>query len=181
MVKILVPLAQGLEEIEAISIIDILRRGGVEVVSVGLDSLEITGSHKITIIADKLLQDISSHDFDGIVLPGGMPGTLHLKNNPKIISIIQKMYRENKLIGAICAAPMVLEKAGILEEKNFTIHPAVKDDISLIPKNLQFVKDGNIITGQASGAVTLFTLQIIKIIFGKEKMNEVNNGVLFKI
>jgi len=181
MINILVPLAQGLEEIEAISIIDILRRGNIEVTTVGLDSLEILGSHNIRFFADELLENINPAKYDGIVLPGGMPGTLNLKNNELIISIIQDFHKNKKFIGAICAAPMVLEKAGILEGKNFTIHPGVIDDIRLKPQKDQYIEDGNILTGQASGAATLFALQIVKKLQGENMMNMVNEGVLFKI
>jgi 4-methyl-5(b-hydroxyethyl)-thiazole monophosphate biosynthesis len=179
-IKILVPLAQGLEEIEAITIIDILRRADIDVTTVGLDALEIIGSHEIKIIADRLLNDIESEEYDGIVLPGGMPGTLHLRDNDKIISIIQQFHKDKKIIGAICAAPMVLEKAGILMDRKFTIHPGVISDISLTAQNRQVVKYKNIITGQASGAATLFALKIVRELQGELKMESVNNGVLFK-
>jgi 4-methyl-5(b-hydroxyethyl)-thiazole monophosphate biosynthesis len=178
--KILVPLAQGLEEVEAITIIDILRRGGLEVITVGLDTLTILGSHNITIMADQLLSEIDPEDFDGVVLPGGMPGTLNLKANDNIDIILKNFFQKNKFIGAICAAPMVLEKAGVLENKKFTIHPGVIDDISLKPINSPVVEDGNIITGQASGAATAFALKIVEKLQGKDKMEKVNNGVLFK-
>lgn len=180
MKKVLVPLAQGFEEIEAISIIDILRRGDLEVTTVGLYSLEIVGSHEIEILADALLADINPDEYDGIVLPGGMPGTLHLNENNEIVNIIKDYFKAGKFIGAICAAPMILEKAGILENKKFTIHPGVKDDISLKPLDAQVVEDGNIITGQASGAAVTFALKIVEKLQGIAKMEQVNKGVLFK-
>jgi 4-methyl-5(b-hydroxyethyl)-thiazole monophosphate biosynthesis len=181
MKKLIVPLAEGLEEIEAVSIIDILRRAEIEVTTAGLDSTRILGSHKITIEADELLEDLKPNNYDGIVLPGGMPGTLNLKNNPLIISVLQNFFDAGKLIGAICAAPMVLYEAGILEGKDFTMHPGVKDEIPLEAKNVQVVEDGNMVTGQASGAAVLFALTIVKKLQGQKKMDEVNQGVLYKI
>ena len=181
MKKILVPLAKGLEEIEAISIIDILRRGDIEVVTVGLDSVEILGSHNIKIIADTMLEKVSADSFDGIVLPGGMPGSLSLKKNAKILSIIQKYNQEGKLVGAICAAPMVLEEAGILDDRMFTIHPATIPNITLKPENQQVVEDGNIITGQASGAATLFGLTLVKYLQNHDKTLSVNKGMLYNL
>ena len=181
MTKILVPLAQGLEEIEAISIIDILRRGGAEVTTAGLDSTNILGSHNITILADKLLSNIDENDFAGIVLPGGMPGTLHLKNNPKVIKIIKKFHIEGKLVSAICAAPIVLFQAGILFDKKFTIHPGTRKEVPLQSETSQVVEDGNIITGQASGTATLFALTIVRKLFGQEKMDNVNKGVCYNL
>ncbi|MEA3522313.1 MAG: DJ-1 family glyoxalase III [Campylobacterota bacterium] len=180
MCKILVPLTQGHEEIEAISIIDILRRAEIDVTTVGLDSTKIIGSHNIEIKADILLEKIDANEFNGIVLPGGMPGTLHLKHSDSIKKIIQTMHQDDKFIGAICAAPMVLENAGILTDKKFTIHPGVIDDIDLTPESARVVEDGNIITGQASGAATLFALTIVKKLKGEKMMNKVNAGVLFK-
>ena len=178
--KILVPLAQGLEEIEAISIIDILRRGDLDVTTVGLDSLEVLGSHNIKIMADAMLVDIDPDKFDGIVLPGGMPGTLRLNENEIIESILRDYFKKDKFLGAICAAPMVLEKAGVLENKKFTIHPGVIEDITLSPLDSQVVENGNVVTGQASGAATAFALKVIEKLQGKEKMEQVNKGVLFK-
>ncbi|MFP4548204.1 MAG: DJ-1 family glyoxalase III [Fidelibacterota bacterium] len=181
MTKILVPLAEGLEEIEAISIIDILRRGGAEVTTAGLDALEIRGSHNIVIKADEILANLEHDNFDGVVLPGGMPGTLNLKNDTRLKTMIQKMNDAGKLVAAICAAPMVLFEAGVLKYKKFTIHPGEKDKVKYIPENQQVVEDGNLVTGQASGAAVLFALTLVKKLFGKEKMDAVNKGVLYKL
>lgn len=180
MKKILVPLAQGLEEVEAITIVDILRRGGAQVVTAGLDSKTILGSHKITIYADELLETVKNNEFDGIILPGGMPGSLHLKNDERVISLIKKLHQKEKLVAAICAAPMVLYQAGVLENKSFTIHPATRNEVPLNSQPTQIIEDGNIVTGQASGAATIFSLTLVKKLFGQEKMNEVNKGVCYK-
>ncbi len=180
MTKILVPLADGLEEVEAITIIDILRRGGADVVTAGLTAKTIHGSHDILIQADELIENLTIETFEGIVLPGGMPGTLNLKKNKYVLRALQKLNEQGKLIAAICAAPMVLYEAGILYGTTFTMHPGVEDDIPLTPKNEQVVEYGNIITGQASGAATFFALRLVEKLFGKEKMEAVNQGVLFK-
>ncbi|MBN2279878.1 MAG: DJ-1/PfpI family protein [Candidatus Marinimicrobia bacterium] len=180
MIKILVPLAPGLEEIEAIAIIDILRRSGATVVTAGLETRNILGSHQIPIIADELLENITASEYDGIVLPGGMPGTINLKNNDKVVALVQKFHTDGKLVAALCAAPMVLHQAGVLEGKKFTIHPGTKNEVPLQAENDQVVEDGNIVTGQASGAAILFSLTLVKKIFGEKKMEEVNRGVCYK-
>ena len=180
MAKILVPLAEGLEEIEAITIIDILRRGGADVTTAGLEALEIHGSHHISIKADEILANLEHETFDGIVLPGGMPGSLNLKNDTRLKTMIQKMDESGKLVAAICAAPVVLFEAGVLKYKKFTMHPGEKDKVKYIPQNKQVVVDGNLVTGQASGAAVLFALKLVEKLFGKEKMESVNQGVLYK-
>ncbi len=179
--KAIVPLADGLEEIEAITIIDILRRAKIEITTAGLTNNSILGSHNIKIESDTTIDKIDSDNFDIIVLPGGMPGTINLMNNQKVIQLIQDMNNSNKIIGAICAAPMVLYHAGILDNKKFTMHPGVIGKIPLSPLPDQIMEDGNIITGQASGAAVLFSLKLVEKICGSPVKQEVNKGVLYKL
>lgn len=176
--KLIVPLVKGFEEIEAITIIDILRRAEIDVISVGLKSLRVRGSHNIVVEADTNLEEVRNVDFDGIVLPGGMPGASNLKNDVRVIRMVKTLFKEGKLIAAICAAPLVLYEAGILDGKRFTVHPSVSDQISLNPLSEQVVVDENVITGRASGAALKFSFKIVEKLLGKDKVSEVNKSVL---
>ncbi len=169
--KIIVPLAEGFEEIEAVTIVDVLRRAEIEVITAFLDKNPVIGSHDIQVMADKNINDIEFNDLDGIILPGGMPGSENLKNSKTIIELIKKAYANNKLISAICAAPMVLGHAGILQEKNATCFPGFEVEL----KGAKHVKkpivtDGNIITGSAAGSAFQFALEIVNRLKGKDIM-----------
>ena len=122
--KVLVPLAEGVEEIEAITIIDVLRRANIEVVTASLtDNLEVKGAHNITIKADATLEKIMSYDFDAIALPGGYGGMNNLKSDIRIIDKIRTMFEDKKLVSAICASPIVLGEAGVITGK-YTCYPS---------------------------------------------------------
>src|SRR4030042_231753 len=110
--RILIPLANGFEEIEAINVIDILRRADVEVVTAGLKEGLVEGSHKVLVLPDTSLDNIDFRDFDGLVLPGGAPGFVNLGNDERILKMAKEMDRAGKYVAAICAAPSVLIKAG---------------------------------------------------------------------
>jgi len=178
LIKALVPLADGLEEIEAITIIDILRRAGVSVTTAALAKKRVHGSHAIDIIADESLMSLQEDKYNLIVLPGGMPGTKNLVKNTRILEIVKTLYSKQKLVAALCAAPLVLFRAGILESHKFTIHPSVANQIPLTPTSAPVVTDRNVITGQASGAALRFAFTIIRYLYGDEKVSVVNQGVL---
>ena len=179
--KIVVFLADGLEEIEAITSIDILRRAELDVTTVTLKNKQVHGSHDVDIMAEDELDNLVTSDFDGIVLPGGMPGSTNLRDDERVIDIVKKMDNQNKLVAAICAAPMVLAKAGILEDNKFTIHPGVEDQIDLKSTGARTFVDDNIITGIASGAALEFAFKIVEKLLGKEKVDEINQGVIAKL
>jgi 4-methyl-5(b-hydroxyethyl)-thiazole monophosphate biosynthesis len=176
--KLIVPLAEGFEEIEVITIIDILRRAEIDVISVGLKSLRVRGSHNILVEADTNLEEVKNTDFDGIVLPGGMLGVSNLKNDMRIIRMVKTLFKERKLITAICAAPLVLYEAGVLNGKKFTVHPSLSDQIPLYPLSEQVVVDENVVTGQACGAALKFSFKIVEKLLGRDKVSEVNKSVL---
>ncbi len=178
--KALVLLANGLEEIEAITIIDILRRGNIEVTTSSLDKIRVRGSHDIIIEADTNLSAVSSEIFDAIILPGGMPGSENLKNDRQVIQILKNMNNQGKIIAAICAAPMALYEAGLLDNKKFTMHPAVSEKIPLKCSSEQVICDQNIITGQASGAAIIFAFKIVENLLDLQSVNEINQSVLLK-
>ena len=179
MKKILFILAEGFEEIEALLPVDFLRRLNFEVAQTGLSNIEVVGSHEITVKTDGLLKDISS-DFDAIVLPGGMPGSVNLKDDLTVINVIKRFFKENKLVAAICAAPIVLDKAGILQGKKHTAHPAVKDSF----KNSTYTGnrieiDNNIITGKGPGVSAEFALSIAKYLGKGTEGQKLYNDMFF--
>lgn len=151
-------LADGFEEIEALGFIDILRRGEIEVKSVSVNGdITVSGSHNISVNADCTLNDIDLNCLDAVVLPGGMPGTLNLLNNQKVIDIINYSVKNDKYLGAICAAPMILGKLGILNGKVATCYPGFENELSgAVLSDAPVCKDGKIITSRGAGTVHNF-------------------------
>ena len=178
MPKVLVPLAQGCEEVEAVIIIDLLRRAKIEVVSAGLDDQPVTASRGVRLIADITLDQALEQEFDMIVLPGGMPGMTHLKNDPRIIALLQKMARAGKYTCAICAAPAVLAEAGLLAGKSATSYPGFLDNLpGVASKNDPVVRDGKVITSRGPGTAMDFALELIEVLAGKAQRDEVEAGL----
>jgi 4-methyl-5(b-hydroxyethyl)-thiazole monophosphate biosynthesis len=175
--KVLVPLADGFEEIEAVTIIDLLRRAGIDTVTASIGAATVKGSHGITVIADMLLDEKTR--FDAIVLPGGMPGSDNLKNDPQIISIIKEINNSGGLTAALCAAPIVLSEAGILKSRKFTCYPGFEKDI---PEGIcvkeSVVTDGSIITGMGAGPAPLFALEIIKYLTNEETAQKIKEQII---
>lgn len=182
MKKVLVALAPGFEEIETVTVVDILRRAGARVVLAGTEEGLIEGSRGVNIKADSHVDRIDHEDFDLIVLPGGQPGTTNLQKNARVLEILKHMHRANKQIAAICAAPMVLQTAGILNDCTVTSHPSVKENLLGVKySESRVVTAGNIITSRSPGTALEFALKLVEILFGKERMEVVNAGVLAKI
>jgi 4-methyl-5(b-hydroxyethyl)-thiazole monophosphate biosynthesis len=163
-------LSPGFEEMEAVVVIDLLRRAGdlSQVTVFGLNELSVTGNHGITIVADALLSDMDSSKYDTLVLPGGEPGVTNMENDPRVIDLIQEFRRDSKLIGAICAAPRLLERAGILEDCFVSAHPSQKDFF----KQGEYKPDSEvtnnfnrIVTAKAAGQVFYFAMELIRIIY----------------
>jgi len=179
--RVLVPLAQGCEELEAITIIDLLRRAGIEVISAGLDTENITASRGVKLIPDTDLESALKDDYDMIVLPGGLPGADHLDNDDRLKSALKKMANDDKYIAAICAAPKVLANTGLLKGKMATCYPGFLDDPELSGITLSdeaVVRDGKIITSRGPGTAMDFALELIKVLSGKGKMDEVEKGLV---
>lgn len=172
-------LAEGFEEIEALATVDILRRAEMDVKTVSVTGKkEVTGSHGITVIAD--ITDINLKDMDAAILPGGMPGTLNLKASDGVQSAIRYAFDNNKLMCAICAAPLVFGNAGFLKGKKATCYPGFeKELIGATALCEPVVKDGNIITSRGAGTAHLFAFEILKY-FGKEKeAAELYKGMIY--
>jgi 4-methyl-5(b-hydroxyethyl)-thiazole monophosphate biosynthesis len=183
MAKVLVPLAEGFEEIEAISLIDIMRRGGIDVKTAYLDdefsSDLVTGAHGITVQADVSLLNLNSDDFDMIVLPGGHEGTNRLVANHRVQELLKEFKLKDKWIGAICAAPLALYKAGVLGI-NYTCYPSVEKQIRQEGCNNvdDVVVDGKVMTSRGPGTAICFGLEIIKTLVGNETYEAVKKGTL---
>jgi len=179
--RVLVPLAQGCEELEAVTIIDLLRRAGIEVTSAGLDAGSVTASRGVTLIPDTDLESALKSNYDMIVLPGGLPGADHLDNDERIRSILKKMADDNKYTAAICAAPKVLANAGVLAGKTATSYPGLLDKLGLSDTTLSneaVVRDGKVITSRSPGTAIDFALELIEVLSGKEKRNEVETALV---
>ena len=178
MPKVLIPLAQGCEEIEAVTVIDILRRAGIEVVSAGLDNQPVRASRGVMLIPDNTLNDVLQHSFDMIVLPGGQPGANNLKADPRIIPLLQKMAQQGKYVAAICAAPSVLASAGLLDGKQATSFPGALDPFPNVKQQRAgVVEDGKFITSRGPGTALDFALVLVERLVGKSKRQEVEAGL----
>jgi protein deglycase len=179
MPTVLVPLAQGCEEIEAVTIIDILRRAGVTVVSAGLDGKPIRASRGTVLIADTTLDLALGQTFDMLVLPGGQPGTNNLKADARILALLKDMARQDKYIAAICAAPSVLATAGLLDGKRATSFPGALDAFSRVHlQTAPVVEDGKFITSRGPGTAMDFALTLAEKLVGKAKREEVEAGLV---
>lgn len=182
MKKVLVPLAPGFEEIEAVTVIDILRRAGTEVTVAGAVEGQVEGRSKIKLDPDVLLDSVAPDRFDMIVLPGGALGAEHLKKNPKVRQILEETDRRGGYLTAICAAPIVLSAAGLLNGKNITSHPSVQSDLAEGKYSEErVVVDGRIVTSRAPGTAMEFAMKLVEILEGRAKMEEVNRGVLARL
>jgi len=179
--ELIVFLAEGLEEIEAITSIDILRRAGVDVTTVSLDNTKVHGSHEVDIIADEKLDNIVTEEYDGVVLPGGMPGSANLRDDKRVIKILEKMYQKDKLIAAICAAPLALIEAGVVKDGHFTIHHGMEDKIELNSTGDRITVDNNIITAKGPGVAIEFGFNIVEKLIGTDKVKELNEGIYAKL
>ena len=179
MPTVLVPLAQGCEEIEAITVIDILRRAGITVLSAGLDTQPVQASRGTVLIPDTTLDAALEQSYDMLVLPGGQPGSNNLKADARILTLLRNMSRQDKYIAAICAAPSVLATAGLLDGKHATGFPGALDSF---PKVLQeaeaVVEDGKIITSRGPGTAMEFALILVERLAGKAKRQEVEAGLV---
>jgi len=181
MARVLVPLAQGCEELEAVTVTDLLTRAGIEVVTAGLDDKPVKASRGLTLIPDMTLDEVLNDPFDMIVLPGGLPGADHLNNDPRIHDILKRLASEGKYTAAICAAPKVLAKAGLLEGRTATSYPGVLDKMDLSRVNVQLervVADEKVVTSRGPGTAMDFSLELIEKLLGKAKRDEVEVGLV---
>ena len=176
-----VHLANGFEEVEALTIVDLLRRADIPVQTVSIAEKVVIGAHKIPVVADLLFDEADYENCLMIVLPGGMPGTVNLENHQGLSSIIDEFYQQKKHISAICAAPMILGHKGYLYNKIATIYPGMEDELGdVMEKSKDKVAvDGNIITGRGPGCAMAFALKIIEVIKGHSKMLEIKEELVY--
>ena len=194
MKTVLVTLAPGFEEIETITVVDILRRAGARVTLGATQDGPIEGSRGVSVLPDTTLDRLGEQEtFDLIVLPGGQPGTDNLCKNTAVHSLLQEQAKAGRAIAAICAAPMVLDQAGLLEGRCVTSHPSVADRLNAghyvesrvavagLAVFTLIILDGNLITSRAPGTALEFALALVDKLFGPERMEMVNKGVLARI
>lgn len=175
--KVLVPIADGSEEIEAVTIIDVLRRAGAELcVASCADAgrLQITASRGVNLVADAAIDRCQGSEYDLIVLPGGLVGAENLRDCPELVAMLRKQKSAGRLYGAICAAPqLVLAHHGLLDDKQATGHPAFQDKLPQALRDDRVVVDGNCITSQAPGTALAFALTLVEQLYGPEVRRQV--------
>lgn len=170
--RALVILSPGFEETEAITVIDLLRRAKVNVTTASLEMNQtVLGSHAIPVVADESLEDVMDKSpveaYDAIVLPGGMQGVRNMLASDKLVALVKAFGDANKVTAAVCAGPLVLKKAGLLEKRQFTCHPCVFDEIGrdgLIEQ--ASVVDGNVVTGRSAGCAMAWSIALVKKLTG---------------
>ncbi len=176
--RVLIPLAQGCEELEAVTIIDLLRRAEITVITAGLDNNPVTASRKTVLIPDTDLDTALTEEFDMVVLPGGLPGADYLDKDPRISDMLVKMANSEKFTAAICAAPKVLASAGLLKGKQATAYPGVlESDTDTEITGEAVVTAGKVITSRGPGTAMDFALTLIEQLVGKDKRDEVEKGL----
>ena len=182
MKKVVVFLADGFEEVEGLTVVDLLRRAGavVETVSV-MGKLQIDGAHGIQVEADELFEKAFFDDAELLVLPGGMPGTLHLKEHKGLAKLLCEFNEKEKRIAAICAAPTVFGALGLLKEKAACCYPGMEDQLECREtRYCSFVTDGNVTTSRGVGTAIPFALELTARMCGQEKADELAKGIIYK-
>jgi 4-methyl-5(b-hydroxyethyl)-thiazole monophosphate biosynthesis len=179
MASVLVPISNGFEEIEAVSLIDVMRRGGIEVVTASLGDREVHGANGITIIANNKIENVRAEDFDMILLPGGHDNAIHLKESAKVQELLKTFDSAGKNVGAICAAPMALKEAGLIKNR-YTCYPSYEEGIGVdkFTDKEKVVIDGNIMTSRGPGTALCFGLAIVKKLVGDETYMALKQGLL---
>ena len=178
--KVLVPIADGTEELEAVSIIDVLRRAGADVTVASVSGLQITASRGTKLVADKLISECLDEAYDLIALPGGIPGAEHLRDSEELTGLLKKHRAQDRYLGAVCAAPaVVLEHHGLVGGRRITAHPGFinalqnKDAVES-----RVVMDGELVTSRGAGTAVEFALALVELLYGREKADETAGPML---
>lgn len=177
-------MADGCEEIEGLAVVDLVRRTKeIEITTISItDTKQIVGAHKITFMTDVVLAEVNFDDLDGVILPGGMPGTTNLGANETVTAVIKEFAAEGKMVAAICAAPSVLGAVGILEGRHATCYPGFEDKLAgAVVLEDAVVIDGHIITSRGMGTAIDFGLAIIWYLLGDETAENVKNSIMYDI
>ncbi len=179
MPRVVVVLADGFEEVEAMAVVDVLRRAEIETVIAGLHDGHITSARKVKVIPDTVIDTVKPDDFDMIVLPGGQPGSDNLNADVRVKELIRSFSLKGKLTGAICAAPIVLASAGILQGKRVTSYPTYKERLGgAVYEEKTVVSDGNVLTSRGAGTALNFGLAIVERLMGREKAQTIKESML---
>ena len=175
-------LADGFEEAEALVTADLLRRGKVETALVGLDGLEVRGSHGITVTADLTMDEVDRERMEMLVLPGGLGGVESIQMNLFALALIQHAYDNGSYLAAICAAPTILAHLGILDRRKAVCYPGMEEDMgsAVVQQGRPVVVDGRIVTGEAAGSVFSFGLKLVEILRGEETAQAVKEAVHYQ-
>jgi 4-methyl-5(b-hydroxyethyl)-thiazole monophosphate biosynthesis len=176
-----VPIADGSEEIEAVCIIDTLRRAGVDVTVASVDRLQVTASRGVKLVADTLIADCTGQTYDCIALPGGMPGAEHLRDSAPLIDLLKKQKLAGRLYAAICAAPAVVFRPhGLIDKVRATCFPALQGKLDpAYVSNERVVVDGHCVTSQGPATAIEFALKLVELLLGPAKATEVGSAMLF--
>lgn len=172
-------LADGFEETEAIAALDMMRRGGLDIRTVGVDKISVTGSHGIIVVADIAGNELSEEIPEGVILPGGMPGTINLESSEIVTSLLKKTYDNGGLVAAICAAPSVLGHLGFLNGKKAVCYPGFESELHGAELgSSKTVSDGNVITACGAGAAIEFGLEVVRYFVGFDEAERVRKSIL---
>jgi 4-methyl-5(b-hydroxyethyl)-thiazole monophosphate biosynthesis len=177
---VLVPIADGTEELEAVTIIDVLRRADVSVTVASVDALQITASRGVKLVADRLIGDCVGQDYDMIALPGGMPGAEHLRDSKDLVGLLKRQQQRGGYLGAICASPaVVFEHLGLLSHKRATCYPSFLGKLKQAEAvKAKVVVDGPCITSQGPGTALAFSLVLVELLCGPEKANGIAQAMV---
>ena len=182
MSKIGIFMADGCEEIEGLTVVDIVRRAKMDITMISVNGKrEVTSSHGVTFLADAVAEEVDYGALDGIVLPGGMPGTLHLLDHAAVNEVIKKFAGEGKLVAAICAAPSILASLGLLEGRNATAHAGFQDKLAgAIVHDEEVVVDGNITTSYGLGGAIPFALELVRQLAGPAEADRIQKAIAYR-
>ena len=181
MSSVCVLLAEGFEEIEAVTIVDVLRRAGVDVVTLGVEGRQVLGSHGLKLEADKILREGADHEWHMVILPGGMPGSENLRDHPEVQALVKRQSEKGGRLAAICAAPIALASAGVLEGRRATSYPGFGGALAGSDyREERVVVDGNIITSRGPGTAMEFSLRLVEELKGREAAAALAESMLFR-
>ena len=174
--------ADGCEEIEGLAVVDIIRRAKMDITTISITGKkEVTGSHQITFLTDALFEDVDFSELDGIILPGGMPGTLNLGAHAGVTAQVKAFAEAGKLVCAICAAPSVLGACGILNGKKATCHPGFEEKLTGASVSYDnVVTDGNVITSRGVGTAIEFALKLVEILIDRQTADDLAEKIVYK-
>ncbi len=181
MSKIGIFMADGCEEIEGLTVVDIVRRAGIDITTISIsDKKEVAGAHGITFLADEKKGEVDFSTLDGIVLPGGMPGTINLGADETVDKVIREFAAGGKLVAAICAAPSVLGQAGLLNGKHATSYPGFEPKLTgAVTSENPVVQDGNVITSRGMGTAIAFALEIVSYFTDKKTADKLAESIIY--